>query len=430
MTSVALENARLYEELRENDRRKDEFLAMLAHELRNPLAAIGNATTLAARTGRPEQVQWGLDIVTRQVRHLTRLIDDLLDVSRITRGKIQLHAERLDAGPILQSAVQAVRPLIDQKRHGLEVSTTAHGLWVDADPVRLEQILTNLLTNAAKYTEPGGLVALSVRRAGDEVIFEVRDNGMGIPPEKLPMMFELFVQGDRSLARSEGGLGIGLTLVKRLAELHGGQVEASSAGPGRGSTFVVRLPAASAPTSKRPGHSEVTRAQRCRRILIVDDNRDTAQGLAHLLEILGHDVQIVHDGKAACERARRSLRNSSCSILACPAWTATRLPPGFATIPAARTPSSSPSRVTARRRTSDGRDTPASTIIWSSRSITTSCSRSSPRRLRTRHPDQIAAESLPPAPGGTMVRTQATSSHHSLSRTMGRTRTLRMATGP
>ena len=234
--------------LREADRRKDEFLAMLAHELRNPLSAINSAAELARQPRLTEEDrQWSEEVIRRQVQHLSRLIDDLLDISRITRGKVELRRESLDAGAIIGQAVDAVRPLIAERGHRLELSIIPRPLPIVGDATRIEQIIVNLLTNAAKYTEAGGNIWLTAEQVGTEVIIKVRDTGMGIPPEKIPEMFELFAQGDRSLARSEGGLGIGLTLVKRLTELHGGTVTAHSEGPGKGSEFVVRLPLAEVP---------------------------------------------------------------------------------------------------------------------------------------------------------------------------------------
>jgi PAS domain S-box-containing protein len=244
LASSAIGSAELYDELRANDRRKDEFLAMLAHELRNPLSAISNSAALIGYVGPlPEAIASGMDIIGRQVKQLVRLIDDLLDVSRITRGKIQLRKAAIDAYAVLASAVESVRPFIEERRHQLTLSFQP-GLMLEADPTRLEQIVVNLLNNAAKYTEGGGEIWLTARCEEAEIVIRVRDNGIGIPPEQLPKMFELFAQGDRSLARAEGGLGIGLTLVQKLAEMHGGIVQARSQGPGTGSEFLVRLPAA------------------------------------------------------------------------------------------------------------------------------------------------------------------------------------------
>ena len=305
MASVAVENARLYQELRENDKRKDEFLAMLAHELRNPLAAISNAVTLSSRSGLREQVEWGMGVVARQLKHLTRLIDDLLDVSRISRGKIELRREVLDVIPILGAAVETVRPLVEERKHRLHVDVDRRGLWADVDPTRLEQVVTNILMNAAKYSENGGTIRLSAARDEGEIVIGVKDTGVGIAPEKLPEMFELFAQGDRSLARSEGGLGIGLTVVKKLVELHGGRIVAKSEGPGQGSKFVVRLPSAERPDRPRPRLDRPDPAGRASaRVLVVDDNVDTARGMARLLKLIGHEVRSAHSGPEAIEAAR------------------------------------------------------------------------------------------------------------------------------
>jgi PAS domain S-box-containing protein len=292
--------------LREADRRKDEFLAMLAHELRNPLSAISNAVQLSRRDGAEAHWPWCREIVARQCKNLARLVDDLLDVSRITRGKIQLRTERIDAAPVVAAAVEAVRPLMEQRRHELTVAVAEGPLPLEADPTRLEQILVNLLTNAVKYTEAGGRIALSAAIEGPEAVIRVEDNGAGIAPEALSKMFELFVQGDRSLARSEGGLGIGLTLVRSLAEMHGGSVSASSDGPGTGCEFVVRLPLAAGARGGDPSPAPTADdgEGRAVRILVVDDNADTAHGLSELLGLLGHEVRTAQDGPSAIEAAR------------------------------------------------------------------------------------------------------------------------------
>jgi PAS domain S-box-containing protein len=305
LAAIAIENARLYEELRGNDQRKDEFLAMLAHELRNPLAAIGNAVNVSTRTGLHEHFEWSMDVITRQMKHLTRLIDDLMDVSRISRGKIQLRKDLLDATPILDSATATVKTLVEERKHALDVSIDRGNLWVHADPTRIEQVVVNLLNNAAKYSENAGHIWLSARNEGGEVVISVRDRGVGIPSDKLPKMFELFAQGDRSLARSEGGLGIGLTVVKKLVEMHGGRVTAESEGPGKGSEFTIRLPAARRPATtsvEETGPSAA--ASKKSRILVVDDNVDTARGMARLLKLLGNEVATAHTGSEALKVAR------------------------------------------------------------------------------------------------------------------------------
>jgi PAS domain S-box-containing protein len=300
------ERERLNEELRKNDQRKDEFLAMLAHELRNPLAAIGQAVALATRTSDPEHVHWSLGVADRQVRHLSRLIDDLLDVSRISRGKIELRRELVEATSLLEHAVEVVRPLLDERGHRLEMTIERGRLWVHADPTRLEQVVVNLLTNAAKFSNNGGRVALSARVVSRELVIRVRDEGIGIPPNDIPAMFQLFAQGDRTLARAEGGLGIGLTVVKLLVEMHGGSVAAASEGVDCGSEFTVRLPAAAPPgvvPSAAQAPRQSPRAGQLR-ILIVDDNQDSAASLATLLRLVGHEVAAVHSGPEAIESAR------------------------------------------------------------------------------------------------------------------------------
>ena len=291
--------------LRENDRRKDEFLAMLAHELRNPLAAVGNAATVLKMSSDPENVAFAKDIIERQTRQLARLIDDLLDVSRIQSGKIRLRRELCDAGTILRQAVESVEPLIRERKHRLVTEFEEGTLPLRADATRVEQIAVNLLTNAAKYSENGGRIRLVGEQRGDQVVISVEDEGIGIPPEKLPQMFELFAQGERSIARSEGGLGIGLTIVQKLAEMHGGSVSAHSDGQGKGSTFVVRLPSAPRPASQPAGPRVVAATERRgSRILVVDDNVDTARGLVRLLKLLGNEVEAAHDGVSAIDAAR------------------------------------------------------------------------------------------------------------------------------
>jgi PAS domain S-box-containing protein len=298
------EQREMAQRLREHDRRKDEFLAMLAHELRNPLAAISNATQVLKRTDQPEHREWGRGIIEANVTHLARMIDDLLDVSRVTRGRIQLRKQRLNVVTLVNSAVETVRPLVEERKHRLTVSLETAPMLVEGDPTRLEQILVNLLNNAAKYTESGGRITLTAQAEPEEIVIHVEDNGIGMSPELLARAFDLFAQGDRSIARSEGGLGIGLTLVKSLAEMHGGRIEATSDGPGRGSRFTVRLPAfrpaADAPESQGlPGSGK-----RGSRVLVVDDNVDTARGMERLLKLLDHEVRVAYDGPAALAQAR------------------------------------------------------------------------------------------------------------------------------
>jgi PAS domain S-box-containing protein len=304
-----LTERRRSEALEESARRVDEFLAMLAHELRNPLAPIRNAAGVM-RLGRlsDPRLEWARDVIDRQVAHLTRLVDDLLDVSRVTSGKITLRKEPLDLALAAARAVESSRPLIDARRHRLELSLPAEPVRVAGDLTRLAQVLQNLLDNAAKYTPEGGAVRLTVGREGGEAVARVRDTGVGVPADLLPEVFELFKQGSRSLDRAEGGLGVGLTLVRRLTEMHGGSVEVHSEGPGRGSEFVVRLPLLADPARgavsqpAAPGESAPPAAAP-RRVLVVDDNPDAAQSLAMLLGLWGHDVRTAHDGPAAVAAA-------------------------------------------------------------------------------------------------------------------------------
>jgi PAS domain S-box-containing protein len=242
MSTDISDRKRVEESLRLADRRKDEFLAMLAHELRNPLGAIRAAVQLIQETDNATDRDWSVDVIDRQTLQLARLIDDLLDVSRISRGKIQLREQLLDLGAVVDRAVDAARTLIEERRHHLDVTFPDGPIQVHADPTRIEQILVNLLTNAAKYTEPGGRISLCARREGADGVIAIKDTGIGIAPEMLPRIFEMFTQLEHSLERSRGGLGIGLTLVRRLVEMHGGTVTATSGGIGRGSEFTVRLP--------------------------------------------------------------------------------------------------------------------------------------------------------------------------------------------
>jgi signal transduction histidine kinase len=303
--AVALDNARLYRNISDADRRKNEFLAMLAHELRNPLAPIRNAVHLLRQPGAgPDHLNWAGEVIDRQVRQLVRLVDDLLDVSRITRGTITLQPEWVDLAAVVSSAVETSRPLIDARHQTLTVTLPSERLQVHADPARLAQVLSNLVNNAAKYTPEGGLVTLTAQPDGLAIVFKVRDTGVGIPAEMLSSIFDLFTQVERSLDRAQGGLGIGLTLVRRLVEMHGGSVRASSEGPNKGSEFVIRLPLAG-PTSSKGCASPQGEAPggpgSSHRILLVDDNIDGAASLAMLLRELGHEVMVANDGAAALE---------------------------------------------------------------------------------------------------------------------------------
>jgi PAS domain S-box-containing protein len=293
--------------LKEADRRKDEFLATLAHELRNPLAPLRNGLQLLRMAGddraMKEQAQ---GMMERQLTVMVRLIDDLLDVSRITRGKLQLRRERVDLASVVQSAVEGSRPLIESSAHQLTVALPPEPLPLDADPTRLAQVFANLLTNAAKYTDKGGRIGLTAERDGGEVVVSVRDTGIGIAAGHLPGLFELFSQVAPALERSQGGLGIGLSLVKGLVEMHGGSVEARSEGPGRGSEFVVRLPLLEGSPARESPHSasgEKATARPGRRILVADDNRDAANSLSLMLRLAGHQVHAVHDGQEAVDAA-------------------------------------------------------------------------------------------------------------------------------
>ncbi|MFN3653537.1 MAG: response regulator [Armatimonadota bacterium] len=311
--AAALDNARLFSELEDSARRKDEFLAMLAHELRNPLAAISNADyVLDEVSSGNDRVSRLREIISRQTKHLARLVDDLLDISRITRGKIELRKEPLDLVAVVQRAVETTGPLIDGRQHELHVELPESPICLEADPTRLEQILANLLNNAAKYTEPGGTIWLAVRTIpeGDQEWAEVRvrDTGIGMHPELLPRIFELFTQSERSLDRSEGGLGIGLALVRNLIQLHGGTIHATSQGPGTGSEFVVRLPViVSNPQSGEDCAPRVTIAggEGGRRVLLVEDNTDAAETLVEMLELWGHEVEVAHNGVTGIEMAAR-----------------------------------------------------------------------------------------------------------------------------
>jgi PAS domain S-box-containing protein len=298
---------RAEQSLREADRLKDEFLAMLAHELRNPLAPIRNAVEVMRMLGPADpNHQRARDLIERQVHQMARLVDDLLDVSRITAGKITFHKEPVELAIVVARAVETSRPLIESRSHDLTVALPPDPVLVEGDPARLAQVTANLLNNAAKYTEKGGHIWLTVEHALEQAVLRVRDNGVGIPAEFLPKVFDLFTQGDRSLDRSEGGLGIGLTLVKSLVERHRGTVEVHSEGPGKGSEFVVRLPILERRRERRQGNRQTDAARRgfiARRILVVDDNADVADSLALFLRVEGHQVHVANDGPGALDAA-------------------------------------------------------------------------------------------------------------------------------
>jgi PAS domain S-box-containing protein len=304
-TCIDVEDQRRAEEaLLAADRRKDDFIAMLAHELRSPLAPIRNAVyILKGRSSGDVQLSWASKVIERQVDHMARLLEDLLDVSRITRDKLELRTTRLTLDSILETALESSRPAIEQQGHHLELNILAGPIYIEADPARLAQVFSNLLINAAKYTDRGGKVNLTVSKTQREAVVTVRDNGIGIEPEMLPRLFHLYARAVPALERSHSGLGIGLSLVRGLVEMHGGTVTAASAGPGRGSEFVVRLPLAKSRTA--PAAAAVASADQVppMRILVADDNRDTAETLSVLLQMMGHQVRAAGDGQEAIDMA-------------------------------------------------------------------------------------------------------------------------------
>lgn len=294
------------EALREVDRRKDEFLAILAHELRNPLAPLRTGIEIL-RIGRvePERIERVRAMMGRQVDHMVALVDDLMDVSRISSGRIVLERQPVELATVIRSALEGCDPIIRQKRHEVSLTLPAEAVWVDGDLHRLTQAIGNLLTNAAKYTEPNGHIFVTLERHGNEAAVCVKDSGVGIPRAMLEKIFELFAQVDSAIDRRQGGLGIGLTIVRQLVELHGGTVEARSDGPGRGSEFVVRLPLSSRPQAELEAPHLSQAGVHPRRILVVDDNVDAAQSMATMLELLGHDVDVAYDGDHALRLAER-----------------------------------------------------------------------------------------------------------------------------
>ena len=296
------------EQLAEADRKKDDFIALLAHELRNPLAPVRHGLqVMRLAAGDENVVAQARAMMERQLGHMVRLIDDLLDLSRLNRNKLHLQRSRVLLADVVSNAVEAARPAIEAAGHALTVSLPTEPVFLDADLTRLAQVFSNLLTNSAKYTEAGGRISLGAERRGSEVVVSVRDTGIGIPADALPRIFEIFSQVDQSIERSAGGLGIGLALVKGLAEMHGGSVAAESAGPGEGSTFIVRLPALGAapePAAAAPPDNRRRTGPR-RRILVVDDNQDSAATMAMMLELLGDEAVTAHDGVQGVEAAER-----------------------------------------------------------------------------------------------------------------------------
>jgi PAS domain S-box-containing protein len=299
------------EQLRRADRAKDQFLAMLAHELRNPLAPMHNALRIMRLAADDASaVEQARGTIERQLQHLTRVVDDMIDVSRVTRNTLTLRRERVDLGSVIRQALETCGPTFDAMQHEVEVTLSPSPLFVHGDPLRLSQVLTSLLSNAAKYTRPNGNIWVTVERQGSDAVITVADTGIGINEGDLPTIFELFRSADGLPQTSQPGLGIGLTLARGLAELHGGRIEAFSEGPDRGSQFRVRLPliveeagelpaeSPAAPTAPRPVSAR-------RRILIVDDNGDAAESLAELLALLGHETSTAHDGVAALDMAER-----------------------------------------------------------------------------------------------------------------------------
>jgi signal transduction histidine kinase len=301
----ALANKKIAEALREADRRKDEFLAMLAHELRNPLAPVLNGLHVIKQLEKSDTtIARVREIMERQVQNLARLVDDLLDVARITHGKINLRKGLVDVATVVKKSVETHSSQIEGRRQQLEISLPVDPAYLEADPARLEQVLTNLLNNASKYTPEGGRIQLTAGKEGNQIVICVKDTGIGIPVEMLPTIFEPFQQWSTAAGQSQGGLGIGLNLVRQLVELHGGTVRASSAGPGLGSEFVVRLPAVSEKLKREAGGtrdsgSRSISATAKRRILVVDDNKDAAKSLAMVLRLDGHEVRVAHSGLAA-----------------------------------------------------------------------------------------------------------------------------------
>ncbi|RYZ98796.1 MAG: response regulator [Moraxellaceae bacterium] len=298
IAAAGIENATMYEKLREQDRRKDEFLAMLAHELRNPLAPIRSAVSVLSHSDLSELNIKTLSMMERQVSHMVHLIDDLLDVSRISSGKIQLKKEVTQLDQIILSALEVSRLVIDANNHDLVIINDGKNIQLDADPVRLSQVITNLLNNAAKYTPKGGRIELLTEQQGDEAIIQVKDTGVGITPDMTSEIFELFTQAGKTLDRAEGGLGIGLAISKQLVEMHNGTIKAESEGSGKGALFTIRLPvlAQQKEVNTQVAQTNSLGSTQAHRVLVVDDNVDAADMLTMLLQFLGHEVKTVYNG--------------------------------------------------------------------------------------------------------------------------------------
>jgi PAS domain S-box-containing protein len=311
--AIAIDNTKLYQKIQDSDNAKTQFLSMLAHELRNPMAPILSSIQLLQYQNHDQLTRETIDMMDRQVKQMSRLLDDLLDVSRIVHGKIQLTKREVDINTIAAYAIETTRNLKEQLRHTLSVSLPSRPIQIHADPMRIEQIIVNLLNNAYKYTDEHGTVWLTITQQHDEVVIRVKDTGIGIAPSMLPRIFELFSQADHTLSRTYGGMGIGLTLVKSLVEMHGGTITAESAGLGKGSEFIVRLPVQSTGLQPQPifefgtpnqSPAPVSAPKIAQRILVVDDNRDAAHALGKLLDRLGHEVQFAYDGPSALRIAR------------------------------------------------------------------------------------------------------------------------------
>ena len=307
--TAAYERLRLIEQLRDQDRRKDEFLATLAHELRNPLAPMNNGLQLMRlAASNPSTLEHAREMMERQLQQMKRLVDDLMDVSRISRNKLELRKEFVELAKVVNRATETSRPLVEAAQQELLVTLPEEPVLIDADPVRLAQAFSNLLNNASKYSEKGSKIWFQAKQQGDEIIVRVRDTGIGIPADKLPNIFDIFMQVDRSIERSQGGLGIGLTLVRQLVQMHGGSVEVRSDGSGKGTEFIVRLPLVivAKPDGEVKPDNKTKEPASAHRILVADDNRDSADSLAMMLEMLGHEVSCAHDGVEALETAKRS----------------------------------------------------------------------------------------------------------------------------